>query len=180
MLHMSNNRNSLRQLGSQLREKRLAAGLSQLGAAQAAGVGRSTLIHLEHGQKDVRLSNVLSIADAIGASFGLNGESPEQLERLRLRAEEALKLARRRGSHLKLAVNLALRRPAALQALRDARDMVALWKRNRTCSEHYVAEWTRILAGAPAQVAGKIRDIDEQWLDALLQNTPFSRALALP
>lgn len=177
---MSNSRNSLRQLGSQLRERRLAAGLSQLGAAQAAGVGRSTLIHLEHGHKDIRLSNLLSIADAIGASFGLEGESPEQSERLRLRAEEVLKLARRRQGHFKLAINLALMRPSAVQALRDARNMVALWKKNKTCSEHYIREWTRILAGTPVQVAGRIRDIDEQWLDALLQNTPFSRALALP
>jgi len=165
-------------LGRQLRDKRVAAGLSQLRAAQAAGVGRSTLIHLEQGKKDVRLSKVLSIAEAIGASFGLQSESPQRLERLRLRAEEALKLAGRRQVHSQLALDLALGRPRALQALDEARAMVSLWAKNRTCSAHYIDAWARILKGTPAQVARHVRDIDEQWLDALLQNTPFSRALA--
>jgi transcriptional regulator with XRE-family HTH domain len=174
---MSSNRNTLGNLGKQLRERRLATGLSQLGAAQAAGVGRSTLIHLEHGRKDIRLSSILSIAEAIGASFGLAGVAPELSERVRLRAEETLGLARRRQAHLEIAVDLALGRASAARALRDARRMVALWRRDRTCSERYVKEWSRILEGGPAQVGAKIRDIDEQWLDALLQNTPFSGSL---
>ena len=169
---------SLKQLGKQLRQRRLAAGLSQSSAAKAAGVGRSTLIHFEQGKKDVRFSNVLAIAHAIGASFGVQSESPERLERLHLRTEEALKLAKRRQAHARLALDLALRRPHAARALGDARAMVALWKRNRTCSEHYIDAWSRILKGTPAQVARRIGDIDEHWLDALLQNTPFSRLLS--
>jgi len=180
MLHMAHGIHTLKRLGIQLREKRRAAGLSQIGAAQAAGVGRSTLIHIEHGRKDIRLLNMLSIADAIGASFGLQDAVPEQAERLRLRTEEALKLARRRQDHLKLAVDLALGSASALRALRDARDMVALWKRDATCSERYIKAWSGVLAGTPSQVARKIRGIDERWLDALLQNTPFSRALSAP
>ena len=176
---MSNPRNTLSQLGSRLRERRLAAGLSQLAAARAARVGRSTLIHLEHGRKGIRLSNILSIADAIGVSIGLDGGSPELAERARLRIEEALKRARRRTDHLKVALDLSFGKPAALRALHDARDMVALWRRDRTCSARYIKEWSRILAGTPSQVARKIRDIDEQWLDALLQNTPFSGAFSM-
>lgn len=174
---MSNNRNSVARLGRQLRDKRIAAGLSQLGAAQAAGIGRSTLIHLEHGRKDVRLSNVLSAADAVGAALGFDAGSAEQLERLRLRNEESRKIASRRWQHLKLALDLALGKPEAIRALLDARRMVALWKRERTCSSHYIKEWSRILAGPPGQVARKIGEIPESWLDALLQNTPFSSAL---
>src|SRR6266849_6026362 len=152
MLHMSAIKHRAEHLGKQLRDKRVAAGLSQLRAAQTAGVGRSTLIHLEQGHKDVRLSNVLSIAEAIGASFGLQSESPERLERLRLRAEAALKAARRRQAHSHLALDMALKRPHALRALDDARSMVSLWRKNRTCSAHYIDEWSRILKGTPAQV----------------------------
>lgn len=178
ILHMSPIQNTLAEIGSQLRERRVAAGLSQSKAALAAGVGRSTLIHVEGGKKDSRLSNVLSIANAIGASFGLQGESREHAERLRLRADAALKAAGRRQAHLKLALDLALGRAHALRAVEDARRMVSLWKRNRTCSEHYIQAWSRILKGSPAQIARRIREIDELWLDALLRNTPFSRALS--
>lgn len=177
---MSHIQNTLADLGRQLRERRVAAGLSQSNAALAAGVGRSTLIHLEGGKKDSRLSNVLSIANAIGASFGLQGEGPEHADRSRLRADEALKLAGRRQAHLKLALDLALGRADALRTVEDARRMVSLWKRSRSCSEHYIQAWSRILKGRPAQVARRIREIDELWVDALLQNTPFSRALSAP
>ena len=177
---MSTSEHSLRALGSQFRERRLAAGLSQSAVAESAGVGRSTLIHFEQGRKDVRLSNVLAIAAAIGASFGVRADSPERLERRHLRSEEALKLARRRQAHAELALDLALRRPAAIRALAAACAMVALWKKHRTCSEHYIDAWSRVLKGSPAQVAKRIRDIDNEWVDALLQNTPFSQAVARP
>ena len=180
ILHMSQITDSLAEIGRKLRERRVAAGLSQAEAAALARVGRSTLIHLEGGKKDSRLSNVLSVAHSVGASLELRGGPQEHLERLRLRADEASRLARRRQAHLKLALDLALDRPDALRALDDARAMVSLWKRDRTCSEHYIVEWSRILKGNPVQVARRIRDIDEPWLDALLQNTPFSRALSVP
>lgn len=177
---MSSTEHTAKTIGSQFRERRLAAGLSQSAAADSAGVGRSTLIHFEQGRKDVRLSNVLAIAAAIGASFGVRADSPERLERRHLRTQEALKLARRRRAHTELALDLALRRPAALRALEGARTMVALWKKDRTCSEHYVDAWSRVLKGSPEQVARRIRDIDEEWVDALQQNTPFSPVVAAP
>ena len=163
---MSSETHNLKRLGARLRERRLAAGLSQSGAARAAGVGRSTLIHFEHGRKDIRLSNLLSIADAVGASLGLEaGVSPND-ERIRLRAEQARLLAHRRERHLALAVDLALGRPGAVKALGEARTMVALWRRERTCSDYYIEEWARILSGKPAQVAARIRAIDEPWREA--------------
>jgi len=169
---------SLERFGRQLREKRIAAGLSQVAAAEAAGVGRSTLIHLERGRKDVRLSNILSVARAVGAEVGLSAASPELLERARARDEEARKLARRREAHLRLALDLALEEAKALRSLREARAQLQSWKANRTCSEHYIREWARILAGSPRQVAARIRRIDEHWIDALFQNTPFPIAPA--
>jgi transcriptional regulator with XRE-family HTH domain len=165
----------LQALGQHLRERRKAAGLSQVQAADAAGIGRSTLLHLEHGRKDIRISNVMSVAAAIGASLGLAGEEPEAAERLRLRAMESMKLARRREAHMRLALDLALGRPGARAALADARRMVQVWKKGKTCSRRYIDAWSRILEGRPADVAARIRDIDAAWLDALLQNTPFPR-----
>ena len=180
IVHMSIIEHRLEAVGSQFRHRRLAAGLSQAAAAKSAGVGRSTLIHFEQGKKDIRLSNVLAIAAAIGASFGVRADSPELLERRHLRAGEAIKVARRKQAHAELAADLALRRPAALRALAGARAMVALWKKHRTCSEHYIGAWSRVLKGSPAQVAKRIRDIDAEWVDALLQNTPFPQVAASP
>jgi transcriptional regulator with XRE-family HTH domain len=165
--------NILGATGAQFRERRLAAGLSQSVAAERAKVGRSTLIHFEQGRKDVRLSNVLALAAAIGASFGMRAESPEHAERVHLRSQEAMKMMSRRHAHARIALDLALRRPPALRALVEARSMVTLWKRHRTCSEHYIDAWSRILRGKPGQVAARLHDIDPRWIDALLQNTPF-------
>ena len=168
----------VRRFGADLRDRRRAAGLSQVAVAGAAGVGRSTLINLEQGRQDVRLSNALAIAEALGAALTIVDEARELTERRRARAEEDFKLARRREAHLGLAVDLALARPRAKRALLDAREAVELWKRERTCSAFYIDGWSKVLKGDAAQVARRIRSIDPQWLDAMLQNTPFSRAVA--
>lgn len=141
-------------------------------------MGRSTLIHLEQGSKDVRLSNALAVAEAVGTTVTVQGESPELAERRRLRAEDALRLARRREAHLHFAVGLALGRPAALRGLEEARQMVQLWKRERSCSAFYIEGWSKVLRGSAAQVARRIQEIEPNWLDAMLQNTPFSRIVA--
>ena len=177
---MSGKTDILNRLGSELRERRRSAGLSQNAAASAAGVGRSTLIHLEQGNTNVSLSNALAIARVVGATVAIQGESADHAERRRLRSEEALKLARRREAHLALSVDLALDRPGANRALADARKMVEIWKRDRTCSALYIDGWSRVLKGEAPKVAGRMRGIDPQWMDAMFQNTPFSRALALP
>jgi transcriptional regulator with XRE-family HTH domain len=175
---MSHIADSLRRLGADLRDRRQSAGLSQVATAAAAGVGRSTLIHLEQGKKNVNLSSALAIAEVVGAVVGVQNERAEQVERRHLRADEALRLARRREAHFALAIDLALGRSSALRALEDARNMVALWKRDRTCSPFYIDGWSKLLRGDAGQVARRIRDIDPQWQDAMFQNTPFSRALA--
>ena len=166
----------LSRVGAELRERRRLAGLSQNAVASAAGVGRSTLIHLEQGKKSVSLSSVLAIAEAVGAKVGVHDDGAELGERRRLRLDEALKLARRREAHLSLALDLALGRPSAIRALSDARRMVDLWKRDRTCSSFYIDGWSKVLKDSSEQVARRIRDIDANWLDAMLQNTPFSGA----
>jgi len=150
--------------------------MSQVDAARAAGVGRSTLIHLEQGRKDIRLSNALAIARAMGATMSIAGESDGLSDRRRERAEEALKLSARREAHMRLALRLSLGEPRALRALEGAREMVRVWKESRTCSPFYISKWTGILKGSPAQVARRVSEIESEWLDAMLQNTPFSGA----
>lgn len=176
IVNMGNISNKAGSIGARLRERRRAAGISQAAAAAAAGIGRSTLIHFEHGRKDIRLSNAVAMAEAVGASIGVQADSPERLERARLRSAEALKLARRREAHVRLAVDLALGRPSALRALEDARRIVGMWKRDGTCSTFYIDGWSRILKGDCLRVARRIRDIDADWTDAMLQNSPFSLA----
>lgn len=165
-------------LGRNLRDRRRTAGLTQADVARAAGIGRSTLIHLEQGTKDVRLGNLLAVAEVVGTTLGVQAESPDLADRRRLRLEEALKLSQRREAHFRLAADLALGRREALRALEEARGMVQLWKRDRTCSEFYIAGWSKVLAGDCGQVAGAMRDMDQRWLDAMLQNTPLGRVVA--
>lgn len=137
-------------------------------------------MHLEQGTKDVRLGNLLAVAEAIGTTVGVQAESADHAERRRLRTQEALKLARMRDAHSRLAAGLALGRASSLRLLDDARRMVELWKRDRTCSARYIEGWSRVLAGKPARVAGAILDMDPRWLDAMLQNTPFPQLAADP
>jgi transcriptional regulator with XRE-family HTH domain len=172
------NRDAVKLFGQELRQRRRAAGLSQIETAKGARVGRSTLIHLEQGAKDVRLSSAFAIAQAVGASIAIGGEPAELAGRRQARAEESLRLAARRERHLRLALDLALGRPGALRALEAARAMVRLWKTAGTCSPFYIERWSKVLRGEPTRVARRIGRIDPEWLDAMLQNTPFTEVPA--
>ena len=55
-----------RAIGARLRHTREAAGLSQERLAELAGVDRKTVVRLEGGQRDVRLSVWLRLAAALG------------------------------------------------------------------------------------------------------------------
>ena len=77
------------------------------------------------------------------------------------------------NAHLRLALDLILEKPAALAALADARNMVALWARERTCSAFYIDTWRALLEGAPGDAARALAQMDPQWESALMQNSPF-------
>lgn len=60
-----------RDVGASLREARLAAGLTQRDAANAAGVGREWIVAVEAGHERAELGKVLRLAEAVGLSLEL-------------------------------------------------------------------------------------------------------------
>ena len=53
-------------IGERVRRFRESAGLTQEALAQAAGIGRITVVRLEHGDQSPRLKTLQSIAGALG------------------------------------------------------------------------------------------------------------------
>lgn len=61
----------------------------------------------------------------------------------------------------------------AQEKLDEARRMVALWKKARSCGRQYIEAWSRIVHQEPFEAARRILEADPGWLDAMFQNTPF-------
>lgn len=152
-----------------LREQR---GLSQEAVARAAGIGRSTLVHLEAGA-DARLSRIAAVAKALGADIEAVAESRNIAQRRQARLEQSARMQALQCDHLRIALNLLLGEPSTVKELAAARKMVDLWQRERVCSPFYIDMWKRVLKGAPREVGKALFRIDEKWRPALLQNTPF-------
>ena len=63
-----------RTVGERVRRLRESAGLTQLALAQAANIGRVTLVRLEHGEQSPRFKTLKAVADALGGGHsGLGG-----------------------------------------------------------------------------------------------------------
>jgi len=85
-----------------------------------------------------------------------------------------------RRCHAALAARLLAASPKEAAALlRRARAGVDRWERDGLCSAHYITRWRERLTGSPRRAALALLEFDA-WTDALLQNTPWSFALALP
>ena len=63
------------EIGTIVRQARLAQGLRQDQLAAAAGVGVRFLVELEGGKPTVRLAKVLAVLDALGLSLTLTPAS---------------------------------------------------------------------------------------------------------
>ena len=162
-----------------LREKK---GLSQEAVAKAAGIGRSTLVHLENGA-DVRLSKISAVAKALDtqiAEVTANAEPQDLAERRQARQQLALRMLTLQNTHLRIALDLMQDEPTMASALGDARDMVELWAREKVCSTFYIDSWRRLLSGSARDVGAALARIDKQWESALLQNSPFAAQLNQP
>lgn len=72
-------------------------------------------------------------------------------------------------------MELAADPAAARGKIALAREVVALWRHNRTCSRYHIRRWTRLLALPPSQLARHMASLAE-WEDAMFQNTPWSWA----
>lgn len=159
-----------------LREKK---GLSQETVAKAAGIGRSTLVHLENGA-DVRLSKIAAVAKVLEAGIEAGAEPREFAERRLARLQLSMRMMSLQKTHLRIALDLLLDTPRINEALDDARDMVELWAREQVCSPFYIDSWRRLLTGSAHEVGTALARMDKKWESALLQNSPFGALLNQP
>ncbi len=66
--------------------------------------------------------------------------------------------------------------PAAAEGLiARAREMLALWQRNGTCSAFYIERWQALLDLPLMEMIKAMQELGE-WEEALLQNSPWSWA----
>jgi len=156
-----------------LREKK---GLSQEAVAKAAGIGRSTLVHLENGA-DVRLSKIAAVAKALETHIEARMEPADLAERRQARQQLSLRMLALQNAHLHIALDLLLDEPAAIAALDQAREMVELWARDKVCSGFYIDAWRKLLTGSPREIGAALARMDKKWESALMQNSPFGAML---
>ena len=161
------------QFGGIIKKARLAKGLKQADLARAAMVSRTILSRLEQDQPRPVQTDVLDrIFQALEVSPQLAADSVRE-ERRRARVEHKARLERQLHRHLRLAVELASDPRGARNRIRKAREVVALWRRNRTCSPFYIKRWSLLLAQRPGELARSMASLGE-WEAALFQNTPWS------
>jgi transcriptional regulator with XRE-family HTH domain len=161
------------QFGGIIKKARLAKGLKQADLARAAMVSRTILSRLEQDEPRPVQTDVLDrIFQALEVSPQLAADSVRE-ERRRARVEHKARLERQLHRHLRLAVELASDPKGARNRIRKAREVVALWRRNRICSPFYIKRWSLLLAQRPGELARSMTSLGE-WEAALFQNTPWS------
>jgi HTH-type transcriptional regulator/antitoxin HipB len=60
------------ELGARIRTAREARGLSQKQLADLAGIGKTAMFDLEHGNPGVRLNTLIAVLDTLGMSLQLD------------------------------------------------------------------------------------------------------------
>ncbi len=161
--------------GELIKAHRVDRHLKQEELARLAGVSRTTLSRLEQGKAPHVQTDVIDrILDSLGIAPLIGVAQPAQ-ERVLARLEQQARLLARRERHMRLMLELASDPSAAAEKIARARDMVALWRQNRTCSAFYIDRWQALLALPVAGMAQAMLALGE-WEDALLQNSPWSWA----
>lgn len=164
------------QSGSLLKELRGRRGLSQAELAASAQVSRTVVSRLEQGKARAVQTDILDrIFRAVGVDLALVVAPGPGDERRIARLEQQRKLDENRCRHLRLALRLSAGDDTAIALVGRARATVDLWKRNRTCSPHYIERWSRLLELPPRRLAQDMAALGE-WENALFQNSPWSRA----
>ena len=163
-------------ISKDLRDLRIAKGLTQQALADAAGISRTTLVQIEKG-KDAQLSSIVLAGQVLGVTLGVLQESPEIARRRQARADNQVKLAASREKHLKLALKFALNGAEAIALKKDALRIVKLWQDQQLCSPVYIERWLNILNAKPVQIAQSLAMMDDEWGPAMRQNTPFATTL---
>jgi transcriptional regulator with XRE-family HTH domain len=164
-------------LGVTLKALREKKGLSQVDMARIAGIGRSTLVHLENGA-DVRLSKLTAVARVLGVEIEPVAEPGVMFLRKQARLQNAFRMQALQSAHRRIALDLIQGDPAMARAMIEARRMVGIWERDKTCSPFYIKSWKAVLRGSAREVGKALSRLDEKWELALLQNTPFGSLIA--
>lgn len=159
--------------GQLIRTQRIARQIRQEDLAREAGVSRTTLSRLEQGKAVHVQTDVL---DRLLAALSVN-PTIDLLRQARAlaRLEQQVKVSVQRERHLRLLLDLAGNPAAAAEKVARAREVVDLWRRNRTCSDFYVDRWQGLLDLPLAEMVRAMQSLGE-WEDALLQNSPWSWA----
>jgi len=138
-------------------------------------VSRTVLSRLERGGPNPVQADVLDrIFAALGIAPRLPADSAMDARRL-ARLEQWARIEEQRSRHLRLALRLAGDRAAARKLIARAREVVELWRRNKTCSPLYIKRWSALLALPPGEMAKSMASLGK-WENALFQNTPWSWA----
>lgn len=169
-------------LAAGVRSARRARGLTQAALAGLSGAGRVTIARLEAGAaQDFRLGTLQRICDALGLELAaLPRGAQEAQETLLARERERARRLDARQRHAALAARLlGMPAPEAAVMVRRARAAVRRWEREQLCSEHYISRWRAMLAGPVRRVAGALLEQND-WTDALFQNSPWSVMLEPP
>ena len=105
------------------------------------------------------------------------GEEIERAHRTEARARQRAREDVLTSEHERIAMALADSEIGETELAR-ARDQVAKWIRDRTCSSWYANRWSEILSGSPGDVAVRLRGLAGDERKALFQNTPFGFLLS--
>ena len=167
----------LYKIGFALKALREERKLSQVDLAKIAGIGRSTLVHIESGL-DVRLSKVTAVAKILGVEIEPVAEPNAIAQRKHARFQNAFRMQTLQSAHRRIALDLLQDDPAMAGAMIEARKMVDIWERDKTCSPFYIKRWKAVLRGSAREVGKALSRLDKKWELALLQNTPFGSLIA--
>jgi transcriptional regulator with XRE-family HTH domain len=93
ILHTMNREDVLTHVAANVRRLRQAAGLSQAALAEAAGLSRRMLVHIESGHTNISLSSLDRLAAVLGVSFvevvSDPARPPQRIEALAWRGAQA-------------------------------------------------------------------------------------------
>ena len=160
-----------------LRAARRNRGLSQSALAAASGAGRVTIARLEAGtEQDFRIGTLERICGALDLELAALPRGAQATGAAAYERERAQRLDVRRRHAALAACLLALPEAKAAELVRQARENVNRWERERQFGDPHVSRWRTRLEGPVRTVALHLLEHGE-WTDALLQNSPWGFVL---
>ncbi|QXH49782.1 XRE family transcriptional regulator [Pseudomonas fakonensis] len=143
----------LQHVSHNIRRLRGVAGMSQAALAERSGVSRRMLVAIEAGEKNVSLTTLDLIAEALGVAFSTLIQAPEQRDPSRI--DELAWAGEHPGSR------------AVLLGSSPARREVELWEWTLAPGEHYTSEadaagWSEQIYVAEGQLTLLIEGVEHR------------------